>query len=146
MNGQILTILLIEDNDDHAELVMRSFQDNMVANKIIRLADGEEALNYIFCKGKYTIQKNDYIPNLILLDLRLPKIDGIEVLKQIKTSEKLRQIPVVILTSSQSEMDIAKSYTNYANSYLVKPLDFEKFTHLMRDLGLYWLCYNQKPF
>ena len=146
MNGDVLTIMLIEDNDDHAELVTRSFQENRVANNIIRISDGEEALDYLYKRGKFTNSSDYKVPNLILLDLRLPRVDGLEVLKNIKSSEKFRRVPVIILTSSEAEKDIAKSYDNYANSYLVKPLDFNKFTEMMNELGFYWLCWNKKPF
>ncbi len=144
MTGKILSILLIEDNEDHAELVKRSFEDNAVANKIRHLRDGEEAYKFLF--ENRTIYDEGNMPNLILLDLRLPKIDGMEILKQIKTEEKLKNIPVVILTSSHAEKDLIAAYSNYANSYLVKPLDFSKFTQLMKDLGFYWLGWNINPF
>lgn len=146
MNGEVLIIMLIEDNDDHAELVMRSFQENRVANTIIRISDGEEALDYLYKRGKFTNCSEYKIPNLVLLDLRLPKVDGLEVLKNIKSSENFKRVPVIILTSSEAEKDIAKSYDNHANSYLVKPLDFSKFTEMMNELGFYWLCWNKKPF
>jgi len=145
MIGTMLTILLVEDNEDHAELVRRSFADNQVANRIHHVKDGEEALNYLFRRGEYADQEKSPVPNLVLLDLRLPKVDGIEVLKEIKASARLKSIPVVVLTSSLAETDIAKAYANNANSYLVKPVDFEKFTKLMKDLGYYWLAWNQKP-
>lgn len=145
MRGELLTILLVEDNEDHAELVRRSFADNHVANRIHHVKDGEEALDYLFRRGVYAERSNSPMPNLILLDLRLPKVDGIEVLKGIKASVSHKSIPVVILTSSSAEQDIAKAYANYANSYLVKPVDFEKFTIMMKDLGYYWLAWNKNP-
>jgi len=145
MTGELLTILLIEDNEDHAELVRRSFADNHVANQIYHVKDGEEALSYLFRRGNYSDLGNSPMPNLILLDLRLPKVDGIEVLREIKASESHKSIPVVILTSSSAENDIALAYSNYANSYLVKPVDFEKFTTMMKDLGYYWLAWNKNP-
>jgi len=144
MTGSILSILLIEDNEAHAELVKRSFEDNAVANKIRHLKDGEEAYKFLF--ENQEIYEEGNMPNLILLDLRLPKIDGMEILKKIKTEEKLKNIPVVILTSSHAEKDLIAAYSNYANSYLVKPLDFNKFTQLMKDLGFYWLGWNINPF
>lgn len=143
MSGESLNILLVEDNEDHAELIQRNFRDNQVANKIYWVKDGEEALDYLFQRGAYA---DRVCPHLILLDLRLPKVDGIEVLKTIKTDEKLKSIPVVVLTSSESEKDIRKVYEYYANSYLVKPIDFQQFTKLMRDLGFYWLGWNKNPF
>ena len=145
LNGEPLHILLVEDNDDHAELVMRGMEDQRVANKIHHVTDGEAALDYLFRRGKYATIKSSPLPNLILLDLRLPRIDGLEVLKTIKETPHLQRIPVVILTSSGAETDIAKSYDYHANSYVIKPLDFKTFTKLMDDLGFYWLGWNTKP-
>ncbi len=145
MKGEPLNILLVEDNEDHAELVQRSFEENRVANQIYWVKDGEEALDYLFHRGAYTDKANSPCPNLILLDLRLPKVDGIEVLQTIKSDQKLKLIPVVVLTSSESELDVCKVYDSHANSYLVKPIDFEKFTTLMHDLGFYWLGWNVNP-
>ena len=145
MTGDMLNILLVEDNDDHAELVLRNFADHHVANKIFRVKDGAEALDFIFRRGAFSDEESSPTPNLILLDLRLPKIDWIEVLREIKSSEKHRAIPVVVLTSSQAEQDIAKAYGSNANSYLVKPVDFDKFTRMMKDLGYYWLAWNTNP-
>ena len=146
MRGELLTILLVEDNEDHAELVRRSFADNHVANAIHHVKNGEEALDYLFRRGAYSDRNDSPTPNLILLDLRLPKVDGIEVLKEIKASEIYKSIPVVVLTSSSAEQDIARAYSNHANSYLVKPVDFEKFSRMMQDLGYYWLAWNEYPF
>ena len=145
MAGSPLVILLVEDNDDHAELVIRNMRSQRVANIINRVRDGEEALDYLFHRGKFSAQKANPWPNLILLDLRLPKVDGLEVLRTVKESELLKRIPVVILTSSEAESDIARSYDHHANSYVVKPLDFGIFTRLMQDLGFYWLGWNMKP-
>ena len=145
MKGDMITILLVEDNEDHAELVRRNFAEHLVANTIHHARDGEEALHYLLHKGKYADSATSPTPHLVLLDLRLPKIDGIDVLKQIKASDTLRSIPVVVLTSSYAEQDIAKAYANSANSYLVKPVDFGKFTRLMHDLGYYWLAWNTHP-
>ena len=142
MNGEFLNILLIEDNEDHAELVQRSFQENQVANRIHHVLDGEAALNYL---TRSTDGKENPRPNLILLDLRLPKVDGLDVLKEIKNNQLLKTIPVVVLTSSEAEKDIAMAYTYHANSYLVKPVDFNKFTRMMKDLGFYWLGWNKNP-
>lgn len=144
MKGEKLKILLIEDNDDHAELVIRSFENNRITNHLDRVSDGEEALNFLQRKGKYSESK-DPLPHLILLDLRLPKVDGLNVLKQIKKDPITQMIPVVVLTSSNSQTDIEKSYSNYVNSYLVKPLDFKQFNKLMEDLGYYWLIWNKQP-
>lgn len=145
LTGEPLHILLVEDNEAHAELVIRGMRDQQVANRIHHVTDGEQALDYLFNKGEFADAGKNPRPNLVLLDLRLPKIDGIEVLKTIKESPTLRRVPVVILTSSDAETDIAKSYDFHANSYVVKPLDFRTFTKLMKDLGFYWLGWNAKP-
>jgi two-component system, response regulator len=145
LSGEPLHILLVEDNEAHAELVIRGMRDQQVANLIHHVLDGEQALDYLFSRGKYTDPTNNPRPNLILLDLRLPRVDGLEVLKTVKTTPALLRIPVVILTSSDAETDIARSYDYHANSYVVKPLDFKTFTRLMKDLGFYWLGWNAKP-
>jgi two-component system response regulator len=143
--GEPLHILLVEDNEAHAELVIRGMRDQQVANKIHHVVDGEQALDYLFMRGAYADPQKNPRPNVILLDLRLPRIDGLEVLKIIKTTPSLLRIPVVILTSSDAENDIARSYEYHANSYVIKPLDFQTFTKLMKDLGFYWLGWNAKP-
>ncbi len=143
--GEPLHILLVEDNEAHAELVIRGMRDQQVANRIHHVIDGEQALDYLFGRGAFADMKKNPCPNLILLDLRLPKIDGLEVLKIIKTTPKLLRIRVVVLTSSDAESDIARSYDYHANSYVVKPLEFKKFTQLMKDLGFYWLGWNTMP-
>ncbi len=143
--GEPLHILLVEDNDAHAELVIRGMRDQQVANRIHHVSDGEQALDYLFMRGSYADPVKNPRPNFVLLDLRLPRVDGLEVLRTIKTTPSLLRIPVVILTSSDAECDIAKSYDYHANSYVVKPLDFKTFTRLMKDLGFYWLGWNAKP-
>lgn len=140
-----LVILLIEDNKDHANLVIRSMQDLRVANTIFHVDDGQKALDFLFHEGDYRDAGSSPYPNLVLLDLRLPKVEGLDVLKTIKESPTLHHIPVVILTSSEAESDIARSYDYHANSYIVKPLDFKTFTRLMDELGFYWLGWNTKP-
>lgn len=145
LKGEPLLILLVEDNEDHAELIKRNLAQNRVANRIIWVPDGEKAFNYLFHEGEYRDEAKNPRPNLILLDLRLPKVDGLEVLKRIKLNNDLHRIPVVVLTSSSAESDIAKSYDFHANSYIVKPVDFLKFNQLMDDLGFYWLAWNQHP-
>ncbi|MEW6113142.1 MAG: response regulator [Thermodesulfobacteriota bacterium] len=139
-------ILLVEDNEDHAEIVMRSFMASQSDHSIQHVTDGETALDYLLRRGEYSDPQKSPIPKLILLDLRLPKVDGLEVLKEIKQTEELRGIPVVILTSSQAGNDVKMAYSYYANSYVVKPLDFEKLTELMQDLATYWLEWNVNPF
>lgn len=137
-----LIILLIEDNPDHADLIMRSFKGHQVSNKIHHVLDGEAALDYLFRRGRYADPVKSPQPHVILLDLRLPKVDGLEVLKEIKTSNALHKIPVVVLTTSEAERDIARAHEYHANSYLVKPVDFAEFTKLMSDLCYYWLGWN----
>lgn len=142
MMGEPVIVLLVEDNDDHAELVMRQMADHRIANKVIRLADGQEALDYLFRKDNFEDPDTSPRPHVIFLDLRLPKVDGLEVLKSIKESADLRDIPVVVLTTSEGERDIAKAYINHTNSYVVKPIDYKKFCDLMDDLGFYWMSWN----
>ena len=145
MTGQPLVILLVEDNDDHAEIVLSSLEERRVANRFYRVADGEAALDFLLRRGVYEDPADSPRPNLILLDLRLPKLDGLDVLRQIKESEALCRIPVVILTTSAAERDVAKAYRYHANSYLVKPVDFDRFLNLMEGLGFYWLAWNRNP-
>ena len=140
-----LNLLLVEDNDAHAEMVKRSFEQHEIANKIHHVDDGQKALDYIFNEGDYSDAEQYPSPNCILLDLRLPKVDGLEVLRRIKTDENTQRIPVVVLTTSSADKDIAMSYEYHANSYVVKPMDFDKFEGLMDDLGYYWLDWNQNP-
>jgi len=144
--GEPLNILLVEDNQAHAEMVIRSFETNRVANNIDHVTDGEQALDYLYRRGDFTDKKKYPHPHVVLLDLLLPKIQGLEVLEEIKSSEELRAIPVVILTTSAADMDVAKAYKHHANSYLVKPIDFDNFTKMMDELGYYWLVWNHKPF
>ena len=145
MYGESLTILLVEDNPDHAELVIRNMEDFKVANKIVHLEDGAAALDYLFGKGEYADRKQFPLPHLMLLDLRLPKVDGLQVLKEVKCSEVLRALPVVVLTTSDAERDMAMAYEYHANSYLTKPVDFNDFSRLLGDLGFYWLAWNKRP-
>jgi len=142
--GEILHILLVEDNSSHAEIIKRSFEQHNVPNQITHLTDGQTALDYLFEEGEYKNLACE-IPHLILLDLRLPKIDGLEVLKHIKTHQGLNKIPVVILSTSAAEIDVARAYECHANSYLVKPMDYDKFSKLIADLGQYWMSWNQDP-
>lgn len=146
MIGEPIIILMIEDNVDHAELILRCFEENHFANKIFHVTDGEAALHYLHGTGDFTDRGRYPLPNLILLDLRIPKIDGVEVLTQIKHDVKLKYIPVVILTSSESEKDLLAAYDNFVNSYVVKPLDYDKFIQLMKELKFYWLGWNKVPF
>jgi CheY-like chemotaxis protein len=140
-----MSVLLVEDNDDHAELVLRSLEDHHVANNITRASDGQEALDYLLRRGRYSDPATAPFPDLILLDLRLPRVDGLDVLEQIKSNPELSDIPVVVLTTSQAEQDLARAYQRKANAYVLKPVDFDKFIELMRDLGFFWLAWNQHP-
>lgn len=140
-----LTILLVEDNLPHAELVKRGLGAHEIANKIYHVSDGEAALAYLLRQGVYADPATSPRPHVVLLDLRLPKVSGLDVLKEIKTNNDLRTIPVVILTTSTAERDVVSAYAQHANSYLVKPVDFVAFTRLMHDLGLYWLLWNYNP-
>lgn len=145
MFGEPLTILLVEDNLDHAELVMRNMEEFQVANTIIHIEDGEAALDYLYGRGTYADRNHYPMPHLMLLDLRLPKVDGLEVLKIVKIDESLRPLPVVILTTSDAERDMAMAYEYHANSYVTKPVVFDEFSRLLKDLGFYWLAWNRRP-
>lgn len=145
MIGEPIFVMLVEDNLDHAELVMRTLEDHRIANKIKHFTDGQTALDYLLRRGEYSDPAATPRPHVILLDLRLPRVDGLEVLQTIKEDENLKAIPVVILTTSEAEKDVARAYYNHANSYLVKPLGYEEFRKLMEDLGFYWLGWNTHP-
>jgi CheY-like chemotaxis protein len=146
VNGEPIVILLVEDDPAHAEIVRRSFESFRLANRLMHVADGQAALDYLHRSGEYADAATSPRPGLILLDLRLPKVDGLEVLETIKSDGNLSSIPVVILTTSAAETDMVKAYTSHANSYLVKPVDFGQFLILMDTLGYYWLVWNQYPY
>ena len=139
------SILLVEDNPDDVELTMMAFRENNIANSVDVVTDGAEALDYFFYSGKFKEREKGKMPAVILLDLRLPKIDGLEVLKRIRMDESTKLIPVVILTSSKEEKDIVEGYKLGANSYIQKPVDFKQFLEAVRQLGLYWLMVNEPP-
>jgi len=145
VTGEPLRILLVEDNHDHAEIIMRNMEDFNVSNAITHVDDGEQALDYLFARGRYQDRKTFPLPHLMLLDLRLPKVDGLQVLRAVKESLTLRPIPVVVLTTSEAERDLAMAYEYHANSYLTKPVAFEEFSRLLADLGFYWLAWNRCP-
>jgi len=145
IKGQPIIILLVEDDPAHAEIVWRNLEDFRVANRLIHIKDGQAALDYLFRAAPYADPKDCPQPHLILLDLRLPKVDGLEVLRRIKEDSELKRIPTVVLTTSSAESDMINAYSNGAGSYLVKPVDFEKFTKLMQALDFYWLCWNCYP-
>jgi CheY-like chemotaxis protein len=138
-------VLLVEDNPDDVELAMRAFRKNNLMNKIVVAHDGAEALDYLFATGDYAERDPNLLPQLMLLDLKLPKVDGLEVLRRIRADERTKLIPVVILTSSKEEQDLIQSYTLHANSYIRKPVDFDQFIEAVRQLGLYWLILNEPP-
>lgn len=145
MNGSPLTILLVEDNVDHAELIKRSLGEFHVVNRLRHVETGEAALDYIRGRGQYADRRRFPTPDLILLDLRLPRMDGLEVLRAIKTDPRHTGLPVVILTTSNAERDVAQAYECRANGYLTKPVDPQRFTALLKDLGYYWLASSEFP-
>jgi CheY-like chemotaxis protein len=145
MSERAMTILLVEDNPDHAELVRRSLAAHSLPSRIHHVEDGEAALEYLLHRGAYAPPNAPDLPDVILLDLRLPRMDGLSVLAAIKADPGLRSVPVVVLTTSAAERDMVRAYESYANSYLVKPSDFGRFGLLMNDLGYYWLGWNRRP-
>jgi two-component system response regulator len=136
-------ILLVEDNPDDAELTLRALKKNNILNQVVLAHDGVEAIDYLFGTGTYAGRDTSALPSVVLLDLKLPKIDGLEVLKQIRAGELTRYLSVVILTSSKEEQDLIKGYQLGANSYICKPVDFNQFMEAVRQLGLYWLVLNE---
>jgi two-component system response regulator len=138
-------ILLVEDNPNDEELTLHAFRKYHLTNRLQVVRDGEEALDFIFARGAFSNRNIQNGPKVVLLDIKLPKVDGLEVLRQIKEDERTRKIPVVLLTSSREERDILAGYSNGANSYIVKPVDFEQFTESVRTLGMYWLLLNKPP-
>jgi two-component system, response regulator len=145
MNSEELDILLVEDNQDDVDLALHALRREKLANSIFVVRDGEEALDFLFCRGAFQERSFDHPPKLVLLDLKLPKVNGMEVLKQVKGDPRTRTIPVVIMTSSKEERDLVASYNLGANSYIQKPVDFEKFRETVKTVGLYWLVINQAP-
>lgn len=140
----VIEILLVEDNLSDAELALSALNEYNLANKVAHVKDGPEALDYMFRTGKYAGQ-NIAIPKLILLDLKLPKLNGLEVLKKLKEDKRTKKVPVIMLTSSKEEPDIDQAYTLGANSYIVKPVEFEKFVEALKNVGFYWMLVNQPP-
>lgn len=140
------TILLVEDNPDDEALTMRAFKKSHLANDVIVARDGVEALDYLFGTGAYEGRDITDKPHLILLDLKLPRLDGMDVLKRIRSDERVSLIPVVVLTSSREQEDLLRSYALGANSYIRKPVDFNQFVQAVQQLGLYWLVLNESPF
>lgn len=144
MLGDPILVMLVEDNVDHAELVIRTMENHHIPTRIQHFTDGESALDYLLRRHAFSDPDSSPRPHIILLDLRLPRVDGLEVLRLIKEEEDLRKIPVVILTTSEAERDVIHAYDNYVNSYLVKPVGFEDFSNLMKDFGVYWLGWNKQ--
>jgi two-component system response regulator len=138
-------ILLVEDNPDDVELTLRALRKNNIINEVIVVRDGAEALDYMFGTGKYAGRDPHLIPTVVLLDLKLPKVDGHELLRRIRADERTKLVPVVILTSSKEEQDRANAYMNGANSFVRKPVDFNQFAQAVQQLGLYWLIINEPP-
>jgi two-component system response regulator len=138
-------ILLVEDNDDDEALTRRSFKKNNILNEVVVAHDGVEALDYLFGAGAYAGRDPTNLPQVVLLDLKLPKVDGLEVLRRIRGDERTRLLPVVILTSSNEEQDLSHGYALGANSYVRKPVDFDQFNEAVKALGLYWLVWNEAP-
>lgn len=139
------TILLVEDNPDDIELTMRAFRKNNIANNLMVARDGVEALDYLFCRGAFSDRNIDDIPRLILLDLKLPKMDGLQVLEALRAEDSTKLVPIVILTSSREEQDLISGYKFGANSYVRKPINFNEFVDAVRNIGLYWLLINEPP-
>ena len=144
--NSVVEILLVDDNPRDLELTLRALKKNNLANHVHAVKDGEEALDFLFATGPYAGRNMVDLPKVILLDLKLPKIDGLEVLKWVKSDERTKMVPVVVLTSSQEEKDMVASYKYGVNSYIVKPVDFDKFVKSVSDLGLYWVLLNKPPY
>lgn len=140
-----IEILLVEDNESDAELTLHALRKNKVANQIQHVRDGEEALDFLFCRGAFSGRQFDKPPRLVLLDLKLPKVDGLQVLEAVKANPRTRAIPIIVLTTSKEEQDMVNSYKFGANSYIQKPVNFAEFQDVVRQLGLYWLLVNSNP-
>ncbi len=139
-------VLLVEDNPDDEALTLRALRKHNLANDIVVARDGQEALDFLFAEGDYSERDKSILPQVILLDLKLPKVDGLQVLERLRAAEHTRHVPVVVLTSSNQEQDMIRSYDLGANSYVRKPVDFEQFLEAARQLGLYWLVLNDVPY
>jgi two-component system response regulator len=144
-DSKIVEILLVEDNSSDAELTLHALKKSKLANEIQLVRDGAEALDFLFCRGDFEGRRLDNGPHLVLLDLKLPKIDGLQVLEAVKADPRTKAIPVIVLTSSKEEIDLVKSYRLGVNSYIQKPVNFGEFQEVVQQLGLYWLLLNSKP-
>jgi two-component system, response regulator len=145
MKMEDTTILLVEDNPDDEALTLRALKKNNIGNAVFVVRDGAEALDYLFCTGAYADRDPNDMPQLILLDIKLPKLDGLEVLRRLRKDQRTSLLPVVILTSSKEEQDLLEAYKGGANSYIRKPVEFTQFTQSIQQLGMYWLVLNEKP-
>jgi two-component system, response regulator len=145
MEGSGIEILLVEDNPADLELTLHALRTNNLANRIEVARDGEEALDFLFCTGKHSARNPNQMPKLILLDLKLPKVDGIEVLRQVKANPKTKTIPITVLTSSKEGNDLSRCYELGVNSYIQKPVDFDRFREVVKQFSLYWLVVNTPP-
>ena len=144
-NQEEVEILLVEDNADDVEMALRALKKNNLTNKVMVVRDGEEALDFFHGRGKFSGRICEKHPKIVLLDLKLPKVDGLEVLKELKENPDTKMIPVIVLTSSKEEKDMVESYKLGVNSYIIKPVEFEKFIEAVREIGLYWLLLNHQP-
>lgn len=144
-NMNEVEVLLVEDNPSDAELTMRALKKKNLANKLVHVKDGAEAIDFVFAQGAYAGRRVENGPKVVLLDLKLPKMDGIEVLRKIKSDERTRMIPVVVMTSSREDRDLTECYHLGVNGYVVKPVEFEDFARAVSELGLYWLLLNETP-
>ena len=145
MRSDEVEILLVEDNPSDLEVALRALKEQNICNKVQVARDGEEALDFIFCRGDHASRSIEDLPRVVLLDLKLPLIDGLEVLRQIRADARTRRVPVVVLTSSTEERDIVESYALGVNSYIAKPVDFDQFSSAMHTIGMYWLLLNRPP-
>ena len=142
--NELKRILIVEDDPKDVELTLTALEEYNLANEVVVTRDGEEALDYLYCRGNFKMRTSDN-PAVLLLDLKLPKVDGLEVLQQIKSDEKLKMIPVVVLTSSREERDMVASYKLGVNAYVVKPVDFHEFVNAIKELGIFWAVINEPP-
>jgi CheY-like chemotaxis protein len=145
MPGSEIDILLVEDNPSDLEVALRALTEHDLCNKVQVARDGEEALDFLFCRGKFAARRPDELPRVILVDLKLPLVDGLEVLQEVRADIRTRNIPVVVLSASAHERDVAASYALGASSYIIKPVDYDHFRDAMRTIGMYWLRFNRPP-
>ncbi|MFY9691437.1 MAG: response regulator [Candidatus Acidiferrales bacterium] len=145
VESKVVEILLVEDNPSDAELTIHALKKSKLANEVHLVRDGAEALDFLFCRGPFSSRRFDRAPSLILLDLKLPKVDGLQVLEEVKRDSRTRAIPIIALTSSKEETDLVKSYKLGVNSYIQKPVNFAEFQNVVQQLGMYWLLLNSSP-